>query len=79
MYIRNENFLLNAKFARVIYAQNCREDGSYLRIELDDDKRNCGYAIKFSSYEKALEALEYVDRAIMRGDKIITVNSDIKK
>lgn len=79
MYIRNGNFLLNTNFARVIYAQDYKEDGSYLRIELDDDKRNCGYAIRFSSYEKALEALGYVDRAIMRGDKIITVNSDIKK
>lgn len=79
MFIRNGNFLLNANFARVIYAQDCKEDGGYLRIELDDDKRNCGYAIRFSSYEKAREALDYVKDAIMLGDEIVNVESDVKK
>lgn len=76
MYIKVDNVLLNTRLARIMYIKQMNEHCVYLIIEMDNDKRDCGYPIRFSSYDSAVKAIEFITWSIMRGERLITVNGD---
>lgn len=76
MYIKVNNILLNTRLVRIMYIKQMSEHRVYLIIEMDNDKRDCGYPIRFSSYDSAVKALEFITRSIATGERLITVNGD---